>query len=84
MFSNFSRTSRWARFSVVAAPVMLLGVFSSGTALRAWTPTSPQVAVAVFGDISSDVGSDVALDASGNVYTLGSILRCFSCMPCSA
>lgn len=71
MFSNFSRTSRWARFSVVAAPVMLLGVFSSGTALRAWTPTSPQVAVAVFGDISSDVGSDVALDASGNVYTTG-------------
>ena len=38
---------------------------------RAWTPTSPQISVAIFGGIVNDYGKSVAVDASGNIYTAG-------------
>ena len=37
----------------------------------AWTPTSPQISVAIFGGIVNDYGKSVAVDASGNIYTAG-------------
>jgi hypothetical protein len=39
---------------------------------RAWTPTSPQGAVSVFGgNLGAVTARDVAVDSSGNVYTTG-------------
>ena len=38
----------------------------------AWTPTSPQGAVSVFGGILQDSSYSIAIDSSGNLYTTGS------------
>jgi hypothetical protein len=39
---------------------------------RAWTPTTPQISVSVFGGSNSnDYGYSVAVDGSGNIYTAG-------------
>ena len=41
------------------------------TVAVAWTPTSPQVSVAVFGGTGGDYPQSVAVDGSGNIYTVG-------------
>ena len=41
------------------------------TAAVAWTPTTPQVSVAVFGGPDNDTSMSVAVDGSGNIYTTG-------------
>lgn len=66
---KFYRLSR--RISVVLTAVCISGVFAFPTLLNAWTYTSPQVAVAVFGGTSTDTGISIGVDASGNVYTAG-------------
>lgn len=59
------------RISVVLTAVSISCVFAFPTLLNAWTYTSPQVAVAVFGGSSTDTGISIGVDASGNVYTAG-------------
>ena len=37
----------------------------------AWSPTTPEIAVAKFGGTNEDRGRSVAVDSSGNIYTTG-------------
>lgn len=46
-------------------------LFVGSGALKAWTPTTPQVAVAAIGGTGEDVASAVTTDASGNIFTVG-------------
>ena len=41
------------------------------TVAVAWTPTTPQISVAVFGGTSSDIPNSVKVDGAGNIYTAG-------------
>jgi hypothetical protein len=58
----------------LAAPLFsafVLCAIAFPTVSKAWTPTTPQVAVAVIGGVGSDVGNFVITDTAGNVYTAG-------------
>jgi len=54
---------------VILCMIAVLGFVP--TVAVAWTPTSPQVSVAVFGSTGADYATSVAVDGSGNIYTVG-------------
>jgi len=54
--------------------VAVIGGFllTQAAVTSAWTPTSPQVTVSVFGGTGNEYGASVVVDAAGNIYTTGS------------
>ena len=60
-----------SRRSVMGFLLVLGCLLASPSVLNAWTPTSTQATVSVFGGASSDVGQAVVVDASGNTFTTG-------------
>lgn len=71
MTSPSNRLHRQFQGLATIIAVSLLTAFAFSSALLAWTPTTPQVAVTTFGDVGAEVGRDVVVDASGNIYTTG-------------
>jgi hypothetical protein len=57
----------------VLASVVVGGFLLTQAAVTsAWTPSSPQVTVSVFGSTLGDYGRSVTVDVAGNIYTTGS------------
>ena len=54
---------------VVLASCLVFGFVATNS--LAWSPTTPEIAVAKFGSTGEDKGYSVAVDSSGNIYTTG-------------
>lgn len=70
----YTPSRRTWRFALVALVVAISGVaFVGPQVTEAWTTTSPQIPVAVFKGVtsSSEKGYSLAVDTSGNTYTVG-------------
>jgi hypothetical protein len=52
-------------------PVVVAHLVGSVQMVSAWTPSSPQVTVSVFGGSASDYGRYLGMDSAGNIYTTG-------------
>ena len=54
---------------VALASCLVFGFVATNS--LAWSPTTPEIAVAKFGSTDEDKGYSVAVDSSGNIYTTG-------------
>ena len=54
---------------VVLASCLVFGFVATNS--LAWSPTTPEIAVAKFGGVGEDFGRAIAVDSSGNIYTTG-------------
>ena len=54
---------------VVLASCLVFGFVATNS--LAWTPRTPEIAVAKFGGVGEDFGRAIAVDSSGNIYTTG-------------
>jgi hypothetical protein len=62
---------KWVGASICFLLFATFFVVSKPNALGAWSLTSPQVSVSVFGGTLAEGGQSVAVDSSGNIYTAG-------------